>query len=268
VFAGAVGVAAVLYRVFGRGPEARELWRPMAVGLAVWAVVWFGLVAPIQLAAIESDGVFDRLHVGERLQIVGDHFGPLARFAVAAAVVGLAARTRVGAVAAVAVGLVAAGVGYAAARIDPRAADTAFVRATLAERWTGSGPPTVYWPGRPVRTVWLDLRMNSYFSLPQLAGNTFSRGNAVEGSRRTEVAAPFELDRFRRDFGRHTHLTGEDLGDLSDLPPPSPEQFRDLVADPAVDFVVLPTDFGGSVASNGSVFVYDCRERRRSGVTP
>jgi hypothetical protein len=126
----------------------------------------------------------------------------------------------------------------------------------------------VYWPGPPVRTVWLDLGANSYFSLPQLAGNTFTRGNAVEGSRRTEVVAPFELDRFRRDFGRHTHLTGEDLGDLADLPPPTPDQFRALAADPAVDFVVLPADFGGAVASNGSVFVYDCRPLRRSGVTP
>ena len=48
----------------------------------------------------------------------------------------------------------------------------------------------------------------------------------------------------------------------ADRPPPTAEDFRGLVAEPDLDFVVLPRDFGGSVATNGRVWVYDCRKLR------
>lgn len=273
VFAAAVVLAAVAYRLLARGPAAAELWRPLAVGLAVWLVAWYGGFVFAELREIGRVGIFDRLPWAERVQVVGDRFGFLARFAVVLLVMIAAVRSlprpRLLTYAAVAVSLILPVLASAAARLEslrPHAAETRFVRGVLSAHWAAAKPPTVYWPCGAVRTVWLDLRVNSYFHLTQLSGNTFSRGNAVEGSRRVAMVMPFEIDRFRRDFGPHTHLTGEALGDLYKLPPPSVAEFRKLAADPAVDFLVLPTDFGDAAATNGSVWVYDCRDLRKTGL--
>jgi hypothetical protein len=272
LFAAALVLAVIACRLLARGPAAGESWRPLAVGLAVWAVAWYGVFAVAELREVSRAGVFDRLPWADRLQIVQKHAGPLPRLALAlAATAGarwLLPRPRALAGAAVAVGVATPLLADAAARLDrftPRAADARFVRGVLAERRPAPRPPTVYWPCGAVRTIWLDLHANSYFTLAQLAGNAYARPTAVEGSRRVAIVTPFEIDRFRRDFGPHTRLTGEDFGDLYNLPPPSVAEFRKLAADPAVDFLVLPTDFGDAAATNGSVWVYDCRDLRKSG---
>jgi hypothetical protein len=272
VFAGAVILAAVAYRLFARGPAAGELWRPLAVGLTLWAVAWYGGFVPDELREINQVGIFERLAWADRLQILQDHFGPLPRFVLAlAAITALAwllPRPRPLAGAALAVGVMVPFLADAASRLErfkPQTTNAHFVRGVLAERWPGTSAPTVYWPCGTVRTLWLDLHVNSYFNLTQLAGNAYSRATAIEGNRRVAIVMPFEIERFRRDFGRHTRLTGEDLGDLYRLPPPSEAEFRKLAADPAVDFLILPTDFGDAVATNGSVWVYDCRDLRKAG---
>jgi hypothetical protein len=272
VFAGAVVLAAVAYRLFVRGPAAGELWRPLAVGLAAWVVLWYGILTPAELREIDRVGVFDRLAWADRLQIIQERFGPLPRFTLAllalAAAVWLLPRPRALAGAALVAGLTIPVLAGATARLDrftPQATNARFVRGVLAEEWSAARPPTVYWPCGTVRTIWFDLHANSYFNLTQLAGNGFARATAIEGNRRVTIVTPFEIDRFRRVFGTHTRLTGEDLGDLYRLPPPGEAEFRKLAADPAVDFLVLPTDFGDAVATNGSVWVYDCRDLRKTG---
>lgn len=159
---------------------------------------------------------------------------------------------------AIAVGIAAAVGSFALAQgFSPRVADARFVRECLKEHWREPGSPTVYWPGSDVGTVWFGVGANSYFTLDQLAGNTFSRENAVEGDRRLNLVFPFEIDRYRRDYGPlAVEVVGEDLTGLAGLPPPAAEQFRELARQTDIDFLVLPTDFGGAIATNGRVWVY------------
>jgi hypothetical protein len=109
--------------------------------------------------------------------------------------------------------------------------------------------PSVYWPGGRMDTVWFGVGTNSYFTYWQLSPNIFFRGNAIEGRRRWGLAAPFEADPVRTPTAT----------------PPTADEFRALVADPALDFVVLPYDFGGWVGTNGAIWVYDARQLRSSG---
>ncbi len=247
------------------------LWRGLIIGLATWAAVWYGGIVPLRVADLLVSDDLRWLGLGERAEHVLWPFGVLARLAVGLLVVGAVGYVIVGSTVRIAT---AVGVGLAATiatfvipqlnwtteRSDPRIHDVRFVAEHLPR--TGDQPATVYWPGAPLEQLWFNLRVNSYFHRVQLSGNLFSRATASEGWRRTVVAAPFEIDRFRREFPRHPELAGEDLGELIHLPPPTVEQFWALVRDPEVDIAVLPYDFGGAVATNGRVWIYDCRTLR------
>jgi hypothetical protein len=242
----------------------------VAVGLAVWAVVWYAGWVPTRVLEAAGAGAFARLHMPEQLRIAQELVGPLPRLAVAvvavAAVVwGAARRPRATAAVALAVWLAAGGATFAAHRAATdsyRQPNVRFVRSVLAERGAGAETPTVYWPCGRVEVIWLDLQSDSYFSLWQMAPSAFFRGLAVEGTRRWRVVSEFEVDRVRREFGPHAWMIWEATYDRDG--PPSDAHFRALVADPAVDFAVLSHDYGGAVASNGSVWVYDCRALRAS----
>jgi len=246
------------------------LWRGLVIGLAVWAVVWYGGIVPLRVAELLVAEDLRWLGLGERAEHVLWPFGPLARLTVGLLVLAAVGWVVVGSApritTAIGVGLAACIAAYAlpqlnatAERTDPRFQDVRFVAAHLppSERRA-----TVYWPGAPLEQLWFDLGVNSYFHRVQLSGNIFSRATAIEGHRRTVVAAPFEIDRIRREFPRYPELAGEDLGDLIHLPPPTVEQFWALVADPQVDFAILPYDFGGAIATNGRVWIYDCHALR------
>ncbi len=62
----------------------------------------------------------------------------------------------------------------------------------------GNAPnPTIYWPVGWINHLWFDLHVNSYFEPMQIAGNVFSRENAMEGHRRIQLVKRFELERIR-----------------------------------------------------------------------
>ena len=80
-------------------------------------------------------------------------------------------------------------------RVDSRYGEIQFIRHFLRQRHqTHVGPPTVYWPSSPLNYVWFDLEVDSYFSIHQLSGIVFSRGTAMEGRRRADLVAPFEIE--------------------------------------------------------------------------
>ncbi len=270
LFAAAAAVGLVAARWLGPADDG-WLWRGLAGGLIGWAVVWYGGIVPARVADLLASTDLQWLTPGERSEYVLWPFGPLVRLAaggLAVAVAGRVIRRSPARIAsAVGVGLAASvaafvvsRVGWVVERNDPRFHDARFVADVLP-----AGPrPTVYWSGAPVEQLWFGLGVNPYFHKAQLSGNVFSRPTAIEGRRRTVVVTPFEIDRLRREFPNYPDLASEKLGNLIDLPPPSAADFRTLVTDPAVDFAVLPYDFGGAVASNGSVWVYDCRALRAS----
>ena len=273
VFVACVAATLLVLRV-AAGEGAVPLWQPLAAGVALWAVVWYGWFATAAVRAMVESGVMGAFPWPDRLQMVGNQYGTPVRAAVgvlaAAGLVTLSARrprTAVGAgtVAGLAVtaGLfVVPATDSVADRAFPQRANARFVRGVLAERWQGAGAPTVYWSCGPLRHVWTDLGANSYWHLNQLSGGTFSRDVAVEGGRRAGLVLPFEVERLRQEVGSHGDLIGLRFEGLEHRPRPTAEQFRALVADPPVDFVILSIDFGGAAATNGSVYVYDCRALR------
>ena len=265
-----VGIAAA--RWAWRPADGGWLWRGLVLALGLWAVAWYALVVPWEIWSQTADGGLGWLTFGERLEVVGQPFGPLARLAgglLAMAAVGRLVR-RPGPRTAVAlgVGLTAAVAAFVvprsdwvAARTDRRHADVRFVAAYLAERPAGGHPPAVYWPGLPLEQAWVGFETPSYFNVWQLSGAMFFRGTAVEGNRRLAVVRPFELHRIRREFGSHPELSGEAIDADAEAGQPDLAAFRTLVADPAVDVVVLTHDYGGAAATNGSVWVYEARKR-------
>jgi hypothetical protein len=145
--------------------------------------------------------------------------------------------------------------GPVARTIDPRAANVRYVRAVLDARREPARTPVVYWPGPRLVQVWHGLGASGYYHPQQLAGNLFQRETAAEGQRRLDIVRPFEADQARREFDGAT--PGNPINHR-----PTAEEFRTLMSQPGLDFVVLAADYGGAVATNGSVWVYDCRPDR------
>lgn len=143
--------------------------------------------------------------------------------------------------------------------------DVVFVRDYLQQnRGQQTRLPSVYSIFGKVEYVWLEMKANSYFDWWQAGGFMFDRQTAVEGQRRALLVAPFELERFRelemfssatiqadvkRFFRRELHS-----------PEPTVEDLARLCSEADLDYVVLRRNFPGlSSASNGRVFVYECR---------
>ncbi len=250
-----LGIGAFTTRRVAAGPRAPWV---AAVALVVWVVAHYGLVVTVPMLR-ELDGpAFARLGYGDVLRVLGELYGPLPRATVALGLVTLIVRFTPHPTAVAACGLCVAAATYMVPRTEPVAAmighqhrDTQFVRTILGDRWARSNAPVVYWPRAHVSTVWLDLRANSYFSNSQLHGIAFSRETAVEGDRRQRLVHVFEVDQFWRDEGSR-----------GDVPTPTADDFNRLVAEREIDFLILTIDFGGAVATNGSVWVYDCCELR------
>jgi hypothetical protein len=149
-----------------------------------------------------------------------------------------------------------------------QAGNAALVEAYLANQPAeGEGTPVLYWPIGPLDSVWLELGCNSFYSIPQTAGNMFNRGTAIEGRRRAMLAAQFELD-VRQDWlrsdadglGRQIH---RNFGH-SDAEPTVSDLIR-LCAEEDIDLVILPRRFDGwHAATNGELYIYDARRIRES----
>jgi hypothetical protein len=257
VLAGAVAVGVVVARVSG---AADWTWRGLAAALVLWGAAWYTVLATVHLTTDLRPGSFFAPSLTDRVDALHAGYGPLPRLAACLAVLtaaGVTRRPRAWGAVAVVTWMAASAAAYllprtewAASRDAPRAADVRLAQDVIAGSWDGSGPPTVYWPGGRMDTVWYDLGGNSYFTYWQLSSNIFFRGNAVEGARRWLLTAPFEADPDRPGYGS--------------APRPTADQLRALVADPVVDYVVLPYDFGGWAGTNGSVWVYDARRLRRT----
>jgi hypothetical protein len=278
--AGGLLVAVFLALLLRTAPEprrARWVWLSLASGVATVLIVqtvysWAALIAlwPRVVALVD---VADGLHAfpvliapGLRL-VLG-----LGVVAVLARLTGWGAGFRVAALVLTLAMQFLGGVGPHLPGVRERArlyhADLQFVQGYLRQRArTHPRKPTVYWPNDRLDHLWFDLRVPSYFSMPQLAGNVFSRGTAMEGQRRAALVAPFELE-----MARHNRIM---------LPPHKPRQleamFReDLQADPPgvadllnlcadedLDLAVVRQGYPGLyAATNGTWYLYDCEELR------
>jgi hypothetical protein len=274
LFAGAVAVGVGLAMLSGRSrSDPAWLAWAMSVGLGLWMVLWYAVWVPVELAALFQRPLALEAPWALKVDPAERRFGPLVRLGVALPAIGLLLRfasTGTATGIALAFGLVVS-VGLDAiasskafeATFEPRRADHRYAATVIAEHWHEPRMPTVYWPFAQTNLIWVDMTANSYVSLDQLSGITFSRECARESFRRFQGRVfHFEVDETRRIYGDGIHLAREDMSPVLNDPPASVEDFRALVAEPDLDFLVLPRDFGGSVATNGRVWVYDCRKLR------
>ena len=130
--------------------------------------------------------------------------------------------------------------------------------------------PTIYWPQGWVNQLWFDLQVDSYFEPMQIAGNIFSRQNAMEGERRIQLVKRFEIERIRNTSQIYSPLQLQQLEALFHCklsePAPTWEDVKRLSADPRVDYLVLREDFPGRhLATDGTWYLYDCQAIRSLG---
>lgn len=269
-----LGLGELVVRAAARRRPGGPPDRAWDAAVRLSAVAWVGsvLVLAVGSAAMMTE-LSGRLVIGDLLMwwhwMVGS-LPVLAAAVACAAAVRWAGRPAAAACAAV--GLALPFAAYHAGRTEPagwltppQARDADFVRGVVAGRWHEPRTPTVYWCGSRIEQVWFQVAANSYFNPFQLAGNVFNRQNAVEGRRRWELVMRFEIDCARAGPGPRFSMVAPYLDDPVGFPPPTEADFRTLVSQPGLDFVVMPYDFGGAVASNGSVIVYDCRDIRACG---
>ena len=124
----------------------------------------------------------------------------------------------------------------------------------------------IYWTIEPP-LIWNDVGANCYFHVVQTAGVIFSPETAAEGIRRGRLVKPFEIAQMRREsmnpIGWERELTA--LEGSLDEPPPTVHDLLALAADESLDWLVLYEEFPGFyAATDGLVFIYDCRELRRT----
>ncbi len=127
--------------------------------------------------------------------------------------------------------------------------------------------PSIYWSGGDSGTIWFRLRAKSYFTPQQLAGTMFLRSSAVEGRRRAELTAPFDMP-------AHTNApiavpTWQEqlLRDVYRRPlgmqPPGEADLWRLCQEPDLDVVVSTTAIGECyAATDGKSYLYDLRRLR------
>jgi hypothetical protein len=152
--------------------------------------------------------------------------------------------------------------------------DVAFVRDYLNDmRRGGDGMPTIYSDLGHVEYVWLDWHAHCYFDWRQSSGFIFERATAIEGERRARCVGPFEIARFRTEQQRYDAKARADQERLTgmklDGPAPNVDDLRRLCTEPELDYVVLSVEFRElNPASNGRVYIYDCRRVRAALPAP
>jgi hypothetical protein len=155
-------------------------------------------------------------------------------------------------------------------RLRPQEADDVqFVAGFLRDNGRAEGrPPRLYWPDGELEVVWLELGATSYFAQHhQVQGAVFNRETALEGERRARVVRRFELERLRKDRDVIHPRWARNMTRLYDVAPedviPTRADLDALCQEEMADYAVLAEDFAGlAVASNGHVYIYDCRRLR------
>jgi hypothetical protein len=160
---------------------------------------------------------------------------------------------------------------YAAESTKP-APGIAMVRDYLREHGVSKNP-TIYWPVGWVNHLWFDLHVDSYYEPMQIAGNAFSRENAMEGRRRGQLVKRFELERVRDLSQIYSPLQLQQLEALYQAklsePAPTWDDVAALCSDPKLDYLILQQPFTTRcVANDGVWFLYDCRAIRNGQPTP
>lgn len=254
---------------------------PLALGLAASVVLvpglqavgyWIGLVRGRGMLA-EHFALNDYLHYFPHALACGGRL--LVGLALIVGLVRLAGLTALRPVC-LALSLLLAGVsGWLPSLLRPtlypgtHGSGLALIRRALAERADADGTlPSVFWPIDRPEYLWFDLGARSYYSTPQLAGSVFSRATALEGRRRAELVARFEIAHLRetrvqshaRTLAHLTRFYGLPL----DAAPPTLDDLCRLCADPDLDYIVTREAFAGwYLARDGKWFLYDCRAVRR-----
>ena len=146
--------------------------------------------------------------------------------------------------------------------------DLLFARDFVRQQQTHAGnTPTIYSPFGRIEQVWLEMKMNSYFDWCQTSGVIFHRQTALEGHRRALIVSPFEIGRFREGSAFHSPQFLRQLerffGRGLEAPEPTLADLAQLCQEEELDYAVLRHRFGNlHVATNGSVYIYDCRQVR------
>jgi hypothetical protein len=143
----------------------------------------------------------------------------------------------------------------------------------LAQGLGGGKNLTLYWPIGWINHIWFDLHADSYYEPMQIAGNVFSRGNAIEGERRIKLVKRFEIERIRDLQHLYSPLQLQQIEELYQAklsePAPSRADVLALFAQEDIDFLLLRQGFAPwYVATDGHWFLYDCRAVRASQDRP
>ncbi len=125
--------------------------------------------------------------------------------------------------------------------------------------------PTVYWSRGASGNIWHDLHARSYLCVEQLAGTMFLRDSALEGRRRAQLVAPFDVSAFRiADIpgpSWETRVIEQVYGQsTTDPAPPTREDLVRLLNEP-IDLIVLRHNIDDLYdCSNGRAYLYDTRK--------
>jgi hypothetical protein len=143
--------------------------------------------------------------------------------------------------------------------------DLEFVRSELAHLPATSTPEgwSIYWP-TDVRNLWFGLESASYYHFAQVQGVIFQDVTAKEAARRLALVRPFEFRRlhFLGPLASRERLEPW-LGIAGQGRPVLSQDLERLAQEPNLDLVILPYKVGDFHArSNGSVWIYDCRDIR------
>jgi hypothetical protein len=163
---------------------------------------------------------------------------------------------------------------YYAEYCSTHRAEERFVAEHLPRSEEAESTLTVFWPGRNVAFIWFQLRANVFFEFPhQIAGNLFNAGTAREGTRRAQLVKKFEMARLRQERILYSPQQLAQFrsvyGATENEPAPEVGDLLALCREKQLDFVVLPQAFPGLyAASNGKLFLYDCRAIRANFFAP
>jgi hypothetical protein len=149
--------------------------------------------------------------------------------------------------------------------VDRHYHDQVFVEDFLKQHALGPSRPTVYWSGGSIDRLWLELGVLCYYERLQIQGVLFSRQTAIEGQRRALVVRQFELARLQEEKALLSDRWRELLEGLYqqslDAACPTEADLRRLCREPGIDYVIVKECFPGLyAASNGKLFIYDCKQ--------
>ncbi len=142
-----------------------------------------------------------------------------------------------------------------------------FVGSVLAAHHTDNRPLTIYWGATRVDTVWVQLEACVFFDPEQMAGLIFNRQTSAEGFRRARLVGAFEMCQYREFQDSITSAWRDCLEQIHgvslDEANPTAEDLYRLANEPGLDYVVVDRDMGCPfLASDGTVFIYDCARLR------